>query len=171
MLLKSEKVDIVKSIKQEAETALDAAIANYRGVDVASMTKLRQNARDKNVYLKVTRNTLIKRAIADTDYACLEVELSQPTLLGFSRGEPGAVARLFRDFTKENPTFQVKGLAVSGEFLSADKISVLANLPTREEALAQVAAVLQAPVQKFAVTLNQIPTSLVRSLSAVSSTK
>ncbi len=171
MLLKSEKVEIVKSIKQEAETALDAAIANYRGVDVASMTKLRQEAREKNVYLKVTRNTLIKRAIADTDYACLEPELVQPTLLGFSREEPGATARLFRDFMKENPVFQVKGLAISGEFLPADKLSVLANLPTRTEALSQLAAVLQAPVQKAAVALNQIPTGLVRSLSAVSSTK
>lgn len=171
MLLKSEKVSIVKSIKEEAETALDAAIANYRGVDVASMTKLRQSARDNNVYLKVTRNTLIKRAIEGTDYSCLEVELTQPTLLGFSREEPGAVARLFRDFMKENPEFKVKGLAVSGEFLPADKLSVLANLPTRTEALSQLAAVLQAPAQKLAVTLNQIPTSLVRSLSAVSSTK
>ncbi len=171
MLLKSDKVDIVKAIKHEAETAVDAALADYRGVDVASMTKLRQDARDKNVYLKVTRNTLIKRALADTDYACLEVELTQPTLLGFSREEPGSVARLFRDFVKENPEFQVKGLAVNGEFLAADKISVLANLPTRDEALGQLAGVLQAPVQKFAATLNQIPTGFARLLTAVSSTK
>ena len=171
MLLKSDKVDIVKAIKHEAETAVDAALADYRGVDVASMTKLRQDARDKNVYLKVTRNTLIKRALADTDYACLEVELTQPTLLGFSREEPGSVARLFRDFVKENPEFQVKGLAVNGEFLSADKISVLANLPTRDEALGQLAGVLQAPAQKFAATLNQIPTGFARLLTAVSSTK
>ena len=171
MLLKSEKVEIVKTINQEAQKALDGAIADYRGTDVASMTELRNKARENNIFLKVSRNTLIKRALMETDFKCLESELSGPVILGFSREEPGAVARLFRDFIKENPNFEVKGLAINGEFLPPENLSFLASLPTREEALAQVARVLQAPVEKFAVALNQIPTGLVRVLSALSATK
>lgn len=171
MLLKSEKVEIVNAINQEAKTALDAAVANYRGTDVESMTDLRSKARQNNVYLKISRNTLLKRALADTDYACLESELIGPTIVGFSREEPGAVARLFRDFIKNNPNFEVKGLAVNGELLPGNQLSILANLPTRAEALAQIARVLQAPVEKFAATLNQIPTSLARVLLAVKATK
>lgn len=171
MLLKTEKVEIVNAINQEASGALDAALADYRGIDVESMTELRDQARQNNVYLKVTRNTLIKRALADTDYACLDVELSGPTMLGFSREEPGAVARLFRDFAKANPEFEVKGLAINGEFLPADQLSVIASLPTRHEALGQLACVLQAPVEKFARTLNEIPTGLARVLIAVNATK
>ncbi len=171
MLLKSEKVEIIKTIKNEASKALDGAVADYRGTDVTAMTELRNTARQNSIYLKIARNTLIKRALADTSYSCLESELTGPTLVGFSLEEPGAVARLFRDFVKTNPEFRVKGLAINGEFIPADKINVLANLPTRDEALATVAMILKAPVQQLATVLNQIPCSVAHALNAVSAQK
>ena len=150
---------------------MDAAIADYRGVDVASMAELRRSAQEHKVYLKVSRNKLIMRALEGTEYSCLQDELSGPTLIGFSLEEPGSVARLFRDFSKKNPEFEVKGLAINNEFLEPQKIGVLANLPTRDEALASLARTLQAPVQQFAVVLNQMPTGLVRVLAALQSSK
>lgn len=171
MLLKSEKIKIVKEIRDKTLAALDGAIADYRGTDVSAMTELRNNARHNNIYLKIARNTLIKRALVDTSYSCLESTLEGPSLLGLSLKEPGATARLFRDFVKENPNFIVKGLAANGEFINADKIALLANLPTRDEAIARVAMTFKAPVQQLATALNQIPCKVAHVLNAVSGIK
>ena len=171
MLNKLEKQKVVSQIKEEAGRALDGAVADYRGTDVVAISELRNQARRKQVYLKVARNTLIKRGLEETEFVCFDEQLKGPTMLGFSQKEVGAVARLFRDFAKENPDFQVKGLAVQAEFLGPEKISVLANLPTRDEAFAQLASVLQAPLQKAAVLMKQLPTSLARVLNGVQGQK
>lgn len=171
MLNKLGKQKVVAQIKEEAEGALDGAIADYRGTDVVAISELRNQARRKQVYIKVARNTLIRRALVDTQFGCFEDRLKGPIILGFSQREFGSAARLFRDFTKEYSHFQVKGLALNGEFLEPDKIDFLANLPTREEALAQLAHVLQAPVQKLAILLKELPTALARALAATSREK
>ncbi len=167
MLNKLEKRKVVAQIKKEAKGALDGAIADYRGTNVVAISELRNQARQKQVYIKVARNTLIRRALVDTDFGCFEDRLKGPIILGFSQQELGSVARLFRDFAKEHSNFQVRGLAIKGEFLEPDKIDFLANLPTREEALTQLAGVLQAPVQKLAILLKELPTGLARVLDAV----
>lgn len=167
MLDKKDKAAIVTQVKEEAGRAYDGALADYAGTNVASMTDLRVQARATQVYLKITRNTLIKRGIEGTHFACMTPELEGPTLLGFSREEPGSVARLFKNFAKEHPNFRVKCLSINGRFLAGDEIDILANLPTRAQALTQLATGLQAAVRKLAVAVHQIPSGLVRALDAV----
>ena len=167
MLDKKEKQDIVTQVKKEAVGAYDGALVDYTGTNVEVMTDLRAQARANQIYLKITRNTLIKRGIEGTDFACMAPELEGPTLLGFSRKEPGAAARLFKDFAKEHPTFRVKCLSINGRFLAGEEIDTLANLPTREQALTQLATSLQATIRKLAVLVNQIPSGLARVLDAV----
>jgi large subunit ribosomal protein L10 len=123
------------------------------------------------VQLRVIRNTLAKRAFAETDYACVEEVLVGPSLFGFSMEDPGAAARLFKDFAKENEEFEVKALSVSGQLLDKSQIDTLAKLPTLEQALGMLASVTLAPVTKLVRTLNEIPTKTTRAVAAVRDAK
>ncbi len=165
------KKQIVAEVNETASDALSLVIADARGVDVTDMTELRAKARAENVDLRVVRNTLAKRAFVGTDYECVNDELVGPSLYGFSMEDPGACARLFKDFAKENDSFEIKVLAVGGEVLGADKIDVLAKLPTRDQALASLAAVMIAPVTKLARTFNEVPSSVTRVVAAVKDKK
>ena len=131
----------------------------------------RTKARAENVQLRVIRNTLAKRAFAETDYACVEDVLVGPSLFAFSMEDPGAAARLFKDFAKGNDSFEVKALSVSGQLLGKDQIDVLANLPTLEQALGMLASVTLAPVTKLVRTLNEVPTKVTRVVAAVKTQK
>jgi large subunit ribosomal protein L10 len=131
------------------------------------MTALRKEARESQVTIRVVRNTLAKRALEGTDYACVNDALVGPSLFGFSMEDPGAAARLFKDFSKENDAFEVKALAVSGQMLGAEQLDVLAKLPTRDQALSMLMSVMKAPVTKLAQTMNEVPGKLVRTLAAV----
>ncbi|MGI9292606.1 MAG: 50S ribosomal protein L10 [Pseudomonadales bacterium] len=161
------KKAIVAEVNETAANALSAVLANARGVDVGAMTGLRKTARENQVYLRVVRNTLAKRAVEGTEYECLQSALVGPTLFGFSMEDPGAAARLFKDFAKENESFEVKALAVGGQLLDAGQLDVLAKLPTREQGLATLMSVMQAPVTKLARTMNEVPGKLVRTLAAI----
>ncbi|ASK35152.1 50S ribosomal protein L10 [Alloalcanivorax mobilis] len=166
-----DKRAIVVSVNAIAAEALSAVVADYRGLSVAEMTDLRKKARETGVYLKVVRNTLAKRAVAGTDYECLNDALVGPTVLAFSQEDPGAAARLIKDFAKEHDALEVKALAVGGVVYDAKDIDVLAKLPTRDEALAQLLSVMQAPVAKFVRTLNEVPGKFVRTVAAVKDKK
>lgn len=162
-----DKKAIVAEVNETATSALSLVIADARGVTVSGMTALRQSARDNSVTLRVVRNTLAKRALAGTDYECVFDVLVGPSLFGFSMEDPGAAARLFKDFAKENKSFEVKALAVSGQMLGADQLDVLAKLPTRDQALSMLMSVMQAPATKLVQTMNEVPGKLVRTLAAV----
>ena len=166
-----DKRAIVVSVNAAASEALSAVVADYRGLSVAEMTNLRLKARETGVYLKVVRNTLAKRAVAGTDYECLTDALVGPTVLAFSQDDPGAAARLIKDFAKDHDALEVKALAVGGVAYEAKDIDVLAKLPTRDEALAQLMSVMQAPVAKFVRTLNEVPGKFVRTVAAVKDKK
>jgi large subunit ribosomal protein L10 len=131
------------------------------------MTALRKNARENRVTLRVVRNTLARRALVGTDFECVNDSLVAPSLFGFSMEDPGAAARLFKEFAKENKNFEVKALAVSGQILGADQLDVLAKLPTRDQALSILMSVMKAPVTKLVQTMNEVPGKLVRTLAAV----
>jgi large subunit ribosomal protein L10 len=131
------------------------------------MTALRATARENQVYLRVVRNTLAKRAFEGTDYECVNDTLAGPSLFGFSLEDPGAAARLFKDFAKDNDKFEVKALSISGTLMGADQLDVLAKLPTRDQALSMLMSVMKAPVTKLAQTMNEVPGKLVRTLAAV----
>lgn len=162
-----DKKAIVAEVNEAASSALSAVLADARGVDVESMTGLRKLARENQVYLRVVRNTLAKRAVEGTEFECVQETLVGPTIFGFSMEDPGAAARLFKDFAKDNENFEVKALAVGGKLLEASQIDALAKLPTRDQALAMLMSVMQAPVTKLARTFNEVPGKLVRTVAAI----
>jgi large subunit ribosomal protein L10 len=166
-----DKKAIVAEVNETAAKALSLVIADARGVDVTNLNALRAQARNENVQLRVVRNTLAKRAFADTDYACVEEVLVGPSLFAFSMEDPGAAARLLKEFAKKNASFEIKALSVSGELLASSQIDMLANLPTLHEALGMLANVTLAPVTKLARTLNEFPSQVTRAVAAVSDKK
>ncbi|KAA8982603.1 MULTISPECIES: 50S ribosomal protein L10 [Gammaproteobacteria] len=161
------KKAIVAEVNEAASGALSVVLADYRGVDSGDMTALRAKAREQNVYLRVVRNTLAKRAVQGTDFECVSEVLAGPTLFAFSMEDPGAAARLLKDFSKENDNFEIKALAVGGELLGGEQIDRLAKLPTRDEALSQLAGTIQAPITKLARTFNEVPSKVTRAVAAV----
>lgn len=165
----AEKQAVVAEVAQVAARAHSAIAAEYRGLSVAQVTSLRVKARETGVYLRVVKNTLARRAVRGTEFECLQSSLVGPLILAFSQDDPGAAARLFKEFLKEkaNDKLAVKALAVSGQVFPASELDRLANLPTRNEAISLLMACLRAPLDKFARTLNEIPGKLVRTLDAV----
>ena len=162
-----DKQQIVSEVNQAASSALSAVLADYRGVTVEDMTALRKNARANKVYLRVVRNTLLKRAVADTEFECIQEVLVGPTILAFSQEDPGAAARVLKDFAKENDDFEIKALSVGGQLMDASQIDVLAKLPTMDQARSMLMSVMLAPVTKLARTMNEVPSKLTRVVAAV----
>ena len=162
-----EKQAIVAEVNETANKALSAVMADYRGVSVDEMTSLRQQARGAGVHVKVIRNTLAKRAFEGTEFECLNEALFGPNILAFSIEDPGAGARVFKDFAKDNESFEIKALCVGGKMLPPEQIDVLAKLPNREQALAMLLSVMQAPITKRARTLNDVPGRVTRVVAAV----
>ena len=162
-----DKQQIVSEVNQAANSALSAVLADYRGVSVGDLTELRKTARENKVYLRVVRNTLLKRAVAGTEFECIQEVLIGPTILAFSQEDPGAAARVLKDFAKENANFEIKALSVDGKLLEASQIDVLAKLPTHDQALSILMGVMLAPVTKLARTLNEVPSKVTRAVAAV----
>ncbi len=162
-----DKQAIVTEVNEVAAGALAAVLADYRGLTVEEMTDLRKQARDSGVYLRVVRNTLLRRAVEGTEYECMQESLVGPTVMALSIDDPGSAARLINDFAKTHEALEVKALAIGGELLGADQISVLANLPTGEQAISILMSVMQAPSVKFVRTLNEVPGKLVRTIAAI----
>ena len=154
-----------------ASRALSVAVSEYRGMEVAELTDLRVKAREQGVYLKVIRNTLAKRALADSKFADLDSALTGQLIYGFSIDAPGGAARLFKDFAKQNDKLNVTALSIGGGLLGPEKLDAVASLPTRDEALARLLATFKAPVGKFVQTINEFPGKFVRVLAAVKDTK
>ena len=164
--LESKKV-IVDQVGTTASNALSLIIADARGVNVTDMTILREKAREQNIEIRVVRNTLAKLAFKGTDFECVSEVLTGPSLFGFSMEDPGAAARLFKEFAKDNDKFEVKALSISGQLLDNGQIDVLAKLPTLEQALGQLASVTLAPITKLVRTFNEVPTKVTRVVGAV----
>jgi large subunit ribosomal protein L10 len=161
------KKAIVAEVNEAASGALSVVIADYLGVTSNNMSALRKQARENGIYLRVVRNTLAKRAVSGTEFECIQDALVGPTVLAFSLEDPGAAARLLKDFAKENKAFEIKALAVGGELLGVDQIDRLAKLPTRDQALGMLASVIQAPITKLARTFNEVPSKITRAVAAV----
>jgi large subunit ribosomal protein L10 len=152
-----DKKAIVAEVNEAAKSALSAVVANSRGVTVGAMNELRAKARADDVCLRVMRNTLARRALEGTDFACLTDLFIGPTILAFSNGHPGAAARLLKGFAKANEQFEIKGLAYEGEFIDVAQIDRLAKLPTYDEAIAQLMATMkEAAAGKLVRTLAAI---------------
>ena len=165
------KKEIVTEINEVASRALSIAVAEYRGMEVAELTDLRNKAREQGVYLKVIRNTLAKRAFNDTQFDDLDSALTGPLIYGFSIDAPGGAARLFKDFSKECDKLNVTALSIGSGLLGPVKLDAVASLPARDEALAKLLATFKAPVGKFVRTINEVPTKFVRVLAAIKDEK
>lgn len=162
-----DKKAIVAEVNEIAADALSLVIADSRGCTVSAMTALRKQAREANVSLRVVRNTLARRAVKGTEFECAVEAFVGPSILAFSMEDPGAAARIFKDFAKANEKFEVKALAVSGQLMGAEQLDVLAKLPTRDQALSMLMSVMKAPVTKLVQTMDAVPSKLVRTLAAV----
>ena len=138
-----DKKAIVAEVAEVAKKAVSAVTADSCGIPVASLTQLRKEARANNVYLHVVRNTLLTRALEGTEFECIKDSCKGPTIIGLSLDHPGAAARLFKEFAKNNKNFTIKGAAFEGEFISAEDIDRLATLPTYEEAIAHLMATMK----------------------------
>lgn len=166
-LTRAQKEDVIAQVSEQVAKAEAMIIAEYRGLDVESMTGLRKQARESGVYLRVLKNTLAKRAISGTPYEePLADKLAGPLLYGISE-DPVACAKVLNGFAKENDNLVLKAGAMQASPLDEAGIKALASLPSREELLAKLLGTMQAPMTKFVRTLNEVPTGFVRTLAAV----
>ena len=163
----ADKKEIVSEVAAVAAEAHSAIAAEYRGLGVDELTELRTKARQGGVYLRVVKNTLAKRALEDTEFECMREGLVGPLLLAFSQEDPGSAARVLKDFGKEHELLKVKMLSIGGQLLEPSELERLASLPTKEQAISMLMAVMKAPVEKFVRTLAEPHAKMVRTVAAV----
>ena len=161
-----QKKAVVAEVNKQIAGAQAVVLAENRGIGVSEMTALRVQARKSGVYLRVLKNTLVRRAVDGTAFSDLANEMVGPIVYGIST-DPVAVAKVLNDFAKSNDKFVIKSGAMPNKVMSASNIAALASLPSREELLAKLLGTMQAPIAKFVRTLNEVPTKFVRGLAAV----
>jgi large subunit ribosomal protein L10 len=135
------------------------------------MTALRVQARNNGVYLRVVKNTLARRAVEGTDFACMSEGMTGPLVMAFSQEDPGAAARVIKDFAKDHDKLVVRMVSIGGKMLAPGDIDTLAKMPTYEQAVSMLMSVMKAPIQKLAGTLNEVPGKLVRTVAAIKDAK
>ena len=167
----AQKQAIVAEVAEVASTAYSAVAAEYRGLSVEELTALRVEARKAGVYLRVVKNSLARRAVEDTDFACMQEGFTGPLILAFSQEDPGAAARVIKDFSKDNDKLIVKLVSIGGKLLDPSEIGTLAKMPTYDQAISMLMAVMKAPVEKLARTMNEVPGKLVRTVAAIRDAK
>lgn len=167
----TQKKEVVAELAEVASNAHSLVAAEYLGLTVEQLTELRKKARQEGVFLKVAKNTLVKRAVDGTDYSCVSDSLVGPLLYAFSQEDPGAAGRLIKDFTKSADKLQTKLVSIGGEVYPPTHLDVLASLPTRDQALGMLAGVIQAPVSKMVRTFAEPAAQITRLMAAVRDTK
>ena len=165
-----QKQTVVAEVAKQVAGAQAIVLAENRGMAVAAMTQLRARARASGVYFRVVKNTLVRRAVADTPFASLADKMVGPLAYGIG-ADPVAVAKVLNDFAKGNDKFVIAGGAMPGQLMSAKEISALASLPSRDELIARLLGTMQAPIVKLVRTMNEVPGKFVRTLAAVRDAK
>ena len=166
-----QKKAIVSEVAEVADKAFSAIAAEYRGLSVDEMTELRVQARNAGVYLRVVKNSLARRAFEGTEFECMSEGLAGPLMLAFSQEDPGSAARVINDFAKDHEKLEVKLVSIGGKLLEPGEIKTLAKMPTYDQAISMLMAVMKAPVEKLARTMNEVPGKLVRTVVAVKDAK
>ena len=161
-----DKKQFVTEVNAVAEDSVTAVAAEYRGLSVAEMTELRKEARNAGVYMRVVKNTLARRAVEGTEFECMKDTLKGPLLLAFAKDDPGAAARVIKDFAKEHDALKAVSLSTGGQLLPASELGTLADLPTLDQARAMLLGVLQAPAGQLVRTLAEPGAMLARTFSA-----
>jgi len=161
-----QKKAVVAEVSAQVAKAQAIIVAEYRGLEVGVMTDLRAKARKSGVYLRVLKNTLVRRAVKDTPFEKLAEKMVGPLVYGIS-SDPVATAKVLNDFAKANERFVIKAGGMPNSVISAKEVTALANMPSRDQLLATLLGTMQAPVVKFVQTLNEVPGRFVRTLAAV----
>ncbi len=161
-----DKKALVKEVNAVAGDSVTAVAAEYRGLSVAEMTELRKEARNAGVYMRVVKNTLARRAVEGTEFECMQETLKGPILLAFAKDDPGAAARVIKNFAREHGALQAVSLSAGGQLLPASDLATLADLPTLDQARAMLLGVMMAPMTKLARTLAEPSAMLARTLNA-----
>jgi large subunit ribosomal protein L10 len=166
-----QKKAVVAEVAEVASSAYSAVAAEYHGLSVGEMTELRAKARESGVYLRVVKNSLARRAVEGTDFACMQEGMTGPLVIAFSQEDPGAAARVIKDFAKGHDKLVVKLVSIGGKLLQPSDLETLAKMPTYDQAISMLMAVMKAPVEKLARTLNEVPGKLVRTVAAIRDAK
>lgn len=145
----NDKEAVVTEVSEQLGKAQTVVVAEYSGIKVGQLTALRSKAREAGVYLRVLKNTLVRRAVADTPFAPLAEQMSGPLIYSLS-SDPVAAAKVLNDFAKTNDKLVLKAGCYAGKVLDKDGVKALASIPSREELLARLLGVMQAPVSGFA---------------------
>ena len=161
------KKALVAEVAAVASKAQSVVAAEYRGLTVGQMTELRAKARKQGVYMRVVKNTLARKALAGTSFEALGPRLKGPLVLAFSKDDPGAAARVVKDFAKAHEKLVATLVSLGGQVLPGEQIGKVAGLPTREQALAMLLGVLKAPISKLVGTLAAPASKLARTVAAV----
>jgi len=165
-LNRQEKAIVIEEVTAQVANAQSIVVAEYRGLDVASVTVLRKTARESGVYLRVLKNTLARRAVAGTPFEGIAAQLTGPLIYGISN-DPVQAAKLLDTFAKTNDKLVIKAGALPNSILDANGVKALATMPSRDELLSKLMGTMQAPIAQFVRTLNEVPTKFVRGLAAV----
>lgn len=163
----ADKITLVKEVSEIASKATAVVAAEYRGLTANQLSELRFKARKVGVYVRVVPNRLAQRAVENTEFANMREALVGPLVLAFSQEEPGASARVLKNFAKEHEKLAVVAISIGGRLLGAKELDTVANLPTKEEAIARLMGVLKAPLVKLVRTLAEPHGKLVRTFAAV----
>src|SRR4051812_31335451 len=163
---RAEKVAVVNEVREKFSAADAAVLTEYRGLNVAAISQLRRQLREAGGEYKIYKNTLVRFAARDLG---LEIEdlLTGPTAIAFVEGDAAAVAKTLRDYARTNPALVVKGALLGTKALSADEVRALAELPSRDVLLSQLAGALAAPMRQFAGLLQALPRNFAYGLKAL----
>ena len=162
-----QKKTIVAEVAEVAAKAYSAVGAEYNGLTAEQMTDLRAKARQSGVYLRVVKNTLARRAVEGTEFECMQAGMVGPLVLAFSLEDPGSAARVIKDFAKDNKALEVRLVSIGGKMFGPGDLERLASMPTKDQAISMLMAVMKAPVEKLARTINEVPGKLVRTVAAI----
>jgi large subunit ribosomal protein L10 len=162
-----DKKALVAEVAAVAQKAQSVVAAEYRGLTVSQMTELRAKARKQGVYMRVVKNTLARKALAGTSFETMGPKLKGPLVLAFSKDDPGAAARVVKDFAKAHEKLVATLVSLGGQVLPGGDLEKVASLPTREQALSMLLGVLKAPMQKLVGTLAAPASKLARTVAAV----
>ena len=169
-LNRQDKAAVIAEVSEIVSKSSTLVIAEYRGLSVEAVTKLRAQARKEGVTLRVVKNTLVRRAVEGTEFAGLADQFVGPLVYAFS-ADPVAAAKILVNFAKDNDKLVIKGGAMANQVMDLEAVKTLASMPSRDELLAKLMATMNEPIAKFVRTINEVPARFVRTVAAVRDAK
>lgn len=167
----TQKQEVVAELSAVAGRAQSLVAAEYAGLTVVQLNDMRKKARADGVYLKVVKNTLLSRAVENTDYAIVADELTGPLLYAFSEEDPGAAGRLIKEFAKANDKLKPRLVSMGGQLYPGSHVDVLASLPTRDQALSMLLSVMSQPATMLVRLLSEPASQVTRVVNAAGQAK